>query len=67
MPMLKDSPSGINIEYSHLSNVFERGAIQVEVLEMKSAADLIIQKIKETDEEEYNALLFSIGETPIVI
>jgi len=53
----------INNEYSHLSAVFERGAIPVEVPEMKSAADLIIQKIKETDEEQYNALLYSIGET----
>ncbi len=57
----------INNEYSHLSAVFERGAIPVEVPEMKSAAELIIQKIKETDREQYNALLSSIGETPEMI
>lgn len=54
----------INNEYSHLSAVFERGANPVEVPEMKSAAELIIKKIKEKDEEQYNSLLLSIGVTP---
>src|SRR6218665_1109781 len=54
----------INNEYSHLSAAFERGATPVEVPEMKSAAELIIQKIKETDEEQYMSLLCSIEETP---
>ena len=54
----------INNEYSHLSAIFERGAIPVEVPEMKSAAELIIKRIKETDEAQYKSLLLSIGETP---
>lgn len=51
----------ISNEYSHLSAVFERGATPVEVPEMKSVADLIIRKIKDADEEQYNSLLLSIG------
>jgi len=56
----------ISNEYSHLSAVFERGATPIEVPEMKSAADLIIKKIKEIDAEQYNSLLESIGEVPLV-
>lgn len=51
----------INNEYSHLAGVFERGATIVEVPEMNRAAKLIVTKIKE-DEDQYNALLRSIGE-----
>ena len=51
----------INNEYSHLAGVFERGQQPVEVPEMKSASELIIKKIKEHDERQYNALLNSIG------
>lgn len=51
----------INNEYSHLSGVFERGATVVEVPEMNKAAKLIIDRIKE-DNDQYEALLRSIGE-----
>src|SRR5699024_6140241 len=47
-------------EYSHLSGVFERGATPVEVPEIKLAAQKIIGKLKE-DEEQYKSLLNSIG------
>lgn len=51
----------INNEYSHLCGVFERGATPVEVPEMQTAARQIIERLKE-DEEQYTALLNSVGE-----
>jgi wobble nucleotide-excising tRNase len=52
----------INNEYSHLVGTFERGATPMEVPEMKSVADLILNTIKEKDLEQYNAFLRSIDE-----
>jgi len=52
----------INNEYSHLCGVFERGSTPVEVPEMQTAAQQIIERLKE-DEEQYSSLLKSIGET----
>ena len=52
----------INNEYSHLAGVFERGSTPVEVPEMQTAAQLIIERLKK-DEGQYSALLKSIGET----
>jgi wobble nucleotide-excising tRNase len=54
----------INNEYSHLSGVFERGATPVEVPEMQTAARQIIERLKQ-DNEQYSALLKSIGEIGI--
>ncbi len=54
----------LNNEYSHLCGVFERGESLVEVPEMQQIAKVIIQKIKENDEDQYNALLNSISVTP---
>ena len=54
----------INNEYSHMCGVFERGAIPVDVPEMKTSADLIIKKLKE-DEDQFAALLKSIGKEVI--
>lgn len=51
----------INNEYSHLAGVFERGATPVEVPEMQTAAQLIIERLKK-DNDQYSALLKSIGE-----
>lgn len=51
----------LNNEYSHLAGVFERGSTPIEVPEMKSAADAIVRRIKDSDEEQYNSLLISIG------
>lgn len=50
----------MNNEYSHLTATFERGSMPIEVPEMLTAAQLIIQKIKELDEGQYNALIRSI-------
>lgn len=52
----------INNEYSHLAGVFERGSTPVEVPEMQTAAQLIIERLKK-DGDQYSALLKSIGET----
>ena len=53
----------INNEYSHLSGTFERGEAVVEVPEMNTAAKLIIERIKTLDNDQYEALLNSIGIT----
>lgn len=47
-------------EYSHLAGTFERGEMPVETPEMQKAARFIIDKIKEHDNEQYEALLRSI-------
>lgn len=52
----------INNEYSHLAGVFERGSTPVEVPEMQTAAQLIIERLKK-DGDQYSALLKSIGES----
>ena len=52
----------INNEYSHLSGSLERGSHPVEVPEMQTTAGLILNKIKNYDAEQYQALLKSIGE-----
>lgn len=49
----------INNEYSHLAGVFERGATPVEVPEMHTAAQLIIERLKK-EGDQYSALLKSI-------
>ena len=51
----------INQEYSHLSASLERGSNPIEVPEMKEAARQILKRIEETDKEQYDALLTSIG------
>lgn len=51
----------INNEYSHLAGALERGGFPIEVPEMNSTAELIIQRIKELDNEQYCALMESIG------
>lgn len=57
----------LNNEYSHLSGIFERGEAVVEVPEMNTAAKLIIERIKHHDNDQYEALLNSIGITlPVV-
>ncbi len=52
-----------NNEYSHLNGGFERGAVPIDQPEMLKIAKLIIQKLKEKDKEQYQALLNSIGKS----
>jgi len=51
----------MNNEYSHLAGSFERGAIPVDAPEMKKSAQMIIKRLKEIDEPQYNSLVASIG------
>lgn len=53
----------INNEYSHLEEVFTRSEniIENNVEEMQKLAQFILKKIEEKDNEQYNALLQSIG------
>lgn len=53
----------INNEYSHLKENVSRGFSTIDVPEMKKVAELIVNSIKNNDEEQYNALLNSIGIT----
>ena len=53
----------INNEYSHLSGSLERGSHPVEVPEMQKTAKLILQKIANCNQDQYQALLESIGES----
>lgn len=52
----------INNEYSHLEGLFERGMLPIDVPEMKKTAAFILNKIQEKDNDQYEALLISIGE-----
>ncbi len=51
----------INNEYSHLAGGLERGEEPVDVPEMNKVAKLILNKIQENDNQQYAALLNSIG------
>lgn len=51
----------INNEFSHLEGLFERSMTPIDIPEMKKTATFILDKIKEKDSEQYEALLLSIG------
>lgn len=51
----------IENEYSHLHGLFERGATPVDIPAMQKMAQLVLDKIKEHDPEQFDALLQSIG------
>jgi wobble nucleotide-excising tRNase len=51
----------INNEFSHLEGLFERSMTPIDVPEMKKTATFILDKIKEKDIDQYEALLVSIG------
>lgn len=51
----------VNNELSHLEEIFDRGMNPIEIPELKRVAQFILDKIEEKDEEQYNALLESIG------
>ncbi len=51
----------INNEFSHLEGLFERSMTPIDIPEMKKTAKFILAKIKEKDNEQYEALLLSIG------
>jgi hypothetical protein len=51
----------VNNELSHLEEIFDRGMIPVDIPELKKVAQFILDKIEENDDEQYKALLESIG------
>lgn len=51
----------INNEFSHLEGLFERSMMPIDVPEMKKTSKFILDRIKEKDNEQYDALLMSIG------
>ena len=53
----------IDNEYSHLNGDIERATLPIEVPEIKRDAQLILNRLKALDLEQYNALLNSIGVT----
>ena len=61
-PLAASLTDRINNEYSHLAGLFERGVLPIDVPEMKTTANFILQKIREKDPDQYAALLQSIGE-----
>jgi hypothetical protein len=44
-----------------LEGLFERSMIPIDIPEMKKTATFILDKIREKDYEQYEALLISIG------
>ena len=59
----------INNEFSHLEGLFERSMTPIDSPEMKKTAKFILDKIREKDNDQYEALLLSIGvenETEII-
>ncbi|QES89657.1 AAA family ATPase [Rhizosphaericola mali] len=57
----------VNNELSHLEEIFDRGMSPIDIPELKRVAQFILDKIKDKDEEQYNALLQSIGkEEPVI-
>ena len=51
----------VNNELSHLEEIFDRGMVPVDIPELKKVAQFILDKIEDNDEEQYKALLESIG------
>ena len=52
----------VSNELSHLEEIFDRGMTPIDIPELKKVAQFILDKIKENDDEQYKALLESIGE-----
>nr|WP_319584548.1 AAA family ATPase [uncultured Pseudodesulfovibrio sp.] len=48
-------------EFSHLEEIFDRSTAPIDVPEMMTIAKYVLDKIKENDEDQFNALLKSIG------
>jgi wobble nucleotide-excising tRNase len=52
-------------EYSHLKGTFERATVPIDMPCMQQSAQLVLKKIQEHDQAQFNALLRSIGEQPV--
>lgn len=51
----------VDNERSHLMATFERAQLMVDIPELKHVAKLIVEAIRDKDNEQYNALLASVG------
>ena len=51
-------------EFSHLEDSFDRSMRPVDIPELAKVANIVVDTIKKKDEEQYNSLLRSIGESP---
>jgi wobble nucleotide-excising tRNase len=51
----------VNNELSHLEEIFDRGMSPIDIPELKKVAQFVLDKIKENDNDQYEALLESIG------
>jgi len=59
-----DITNRLTNELSHLEEIFDRSLKPVEIPEIPKLARYVLEKIKEKDLEQYNALLKSIGVEP---
>lgn len=50
-------------EYSHLKDMIEKGMKPIDIAESKKIAEFVIETIKTKDNEQFNALLESIGKS----
>lgn len=51
----------VSNELSHLEEIFDRGMTPIDIPELKKVAQFILDKIKENDNDQFEALLESIG------
>lgn len=56
----------VNNELSHLEEIFDRGMIPIDIPEMKKVAQFILDKIRDNDSDQFEALLQSIGIESVV-
>ena len=56
-----DLANRLENEFSHLEEIFDRSMRHIEIPEIPKLARYVLNKIKEKDEEQYSALLKSIG------
>ncbi|WP_004470889.1 AAA family ATPase [Leptospira santarosai] len=57
-----DLTNRISNEFSHLEEIFDRSMKPIEIPEIPTVAKYVLDKIKEKDQEQYDALLESVGE-----
>ncbi|MCZ4279673.1 AAA family ATPase [Kiloniella laminariae] len=60
-PAVKTIAERITNELSHLDGGFERGMNPIDIPEITKLSNYILEKIRTSDKEQYNALLDSIG------
>ena len=48
-------------EYSHLAEQFDRGIVPIDVDEMKKVAIIVMERMKEKDPDQFEALCHSVG------